>query len=225
MKGGDIQLKYKYNTYDPYPFGAHARIVEFIGTNKKVLEVGCATGYISKRLKENGCTVVGIEIDQSSAEIAKEHCIDVIVCDVESLNQLPYEQASFDVILYGDILEHLKYPQRVLQKFRVYLKDDGFLCISLPNVANWRMRLNLLFGKFEYTTGGLLDESHLRFFTKKTAEKLIRDSGFYIIKFDVTPSLPMFIPAKLRYGIAKLFPCLFGYQFLFVAKKDGNTDR
>ena len=215
-------VKLKYNVYDPYPFGSHAKMVKLIGTNKKVLEVGCATGYISKRLKENGCSVIGIEIDPISSEVAKRYCDDVIVDDVESLKEIPYKEKSFDVILFGDILEHLKYPQNILEKSEKYLKDDGFICISIPNIANWRIRLNLLFGKFEYTEGGLLDESHLRFFTKKTAEKFILDAGFRIIKFDVTPSLPLFIPGKVRYRIAKLFPSLFGYQFLFVAKENGE---
>lgn len=213
-------LKMKYKIYDPYPFGSHVKIIKLIGTNKRVLEVGCATGYISKRLKENGCSVIGMEIDPTSAEVAKRYCDDVIVDDVESLEEIPCKEKSFDVILFGDILEHLKDPQNTLEKFKKYLKDDGFICISIPNIANWRIRLNLLFGKFEYTEDGLLDESHLRFFTKKTAEKLILDAGFRIIKFDVTPSLPLFIPGKVRYRIANLFPSLFGYQFLFAAKKN-----
>jgi len=210
----------KYDSFDPDPYGACVKMVQSVGKNKRVLEVGCATGYISKKLKENACTVVGVEIDLESVKFAKKYCDNVIVGNVELLDEIPYEQKFFDVILFGDVLEHTVDPLMVLKRLKRYLKDDGYIVVSVPNVANYMIRLKLLLGKFEYQECGILDESHLRFFTFKTAKRLITDAGFHVTKFDVTPSLPLFIPNGLRYQIAKNFPSLFAFQFLILAKKD-----
>jgi len=212
----------KYNGVDPHaaanPYVAHAKLINFVGADKKVLEVGCATGSISRVLKRNRCSVIGIEIDPKSAEHARKYCDDVIVGDVESV-ELPYKDGFFDVIMFGDVLEHTINPLMVLKRLKRYLRDDGYIVVSIPNVANYVIRLKLLLGKFEYQEGGILDRSHLQFFTLRTAKRLITDAGFRIVKFDVTPSLPLFIPNWLRYRIAKTFPSLFAFQFLILASK------
>lgn len=200
-------------------------MIKLIGKNKKVLEVGCATGYISKRLKENDCTVAGIEIDRESAKVAKQYCENIIVGDVENLSELPYPEKYFDVLLFGDVLEHLKDPLFVLKKLKSWCKDDGYIICSIPNVAHIYVRLKLLFGKWDYEDIGLLDRTHLRFFTTGSAKKIIEDAGFKIEKIDFSPWIPLFRLRKfkcgcaLEYYIAKLRPALFASNLLVKARK------
>jgi len=214
--------KYKFN---PNPFGAHVQIIKGVGKNKKVLEIGCTTGYISKSLKENDCTIIGIEIDEESVKVAKEYCGNVIVADVENLSELPYPEKYFDVLLFGDILEHLKDPLRVMRNLKRYLSSDGYIVASIPNVAHIYPRLKLLFGKWDYEDIGLLDRTHLRFFTKRSARRLISDAGFKIEKMDLAPWIPLFGLRKFKWGraleyhIAKIRQTLFAFQFIIKARK------
>lgn len=214
----------KYDCFDSRPYSAHMLIVQLVGKNKKVLDVGCATGLLAKRLVENGCEVVGIEIDDESARFAKKYCKNVIVGDVELLEHIPYPEKYFDVIIFADVLEHLKDPQSVLVNFKKYLKRDGYIICSIPNVAHIYVRLNLLFGNWEYKDLGILDKTHLRFFTKKTAIRLIENAGYTIDKIYYTPWIPLFtlrkfyFGRKLEYYITKLCPTLFALQFVIKAK-------
>ncbi|MHA1274499.1 MAG: class I SAM-dependent methyltransferase [Candidatus Helarchaeota archaeon] len=203
------------------PYTAHSRMLELVGKDKTVLEVGCATGYISKKLKENGCKVTGIEINPQSAEIAKEYCEQIIVGNVEELKDLPLNRDYFDFILFADVLEHLLHPTRTLAKLKKYLKKDGKIFISLPNIANYRVRLNLLVGRFNYTEIGLLDKTHIRFFTIRTAKQLIKDAGLKLEGIDVAPSWNSSIKLlnKLYYVITRLFKGLLAYNILILASK------
>jgi len=214
----------KYDFFDPNPYGAHKRIVQLTGKNKKVLDVGCATGQVAKKLIENKCEVVGIEIDDESAQLAKKYCKDVIIGDIETLETLPYPEKYFDVIIFADILEHLKDPQAVLLKLKKYLRKDGYILCSIPNIAHIYIRLNLLLGKWEYRDAGILDRTHLRFFTRKTAIKLIEQAGYKIVEIYYTPWIPLFKLRKFHFGkrleyyIARLFPTLFALQIIIKAK-------
>jgi 2-polyprenyl-3-methyl-5-hydroxy-6-metoxy-1,4-benzoquinol methylase len=153
--------------------------LDFIGFDKKVLEFGCSTGYVSKILKERGCAVTGIEIDEEAAKTAEAYCERVIVGDIETIDynkQLSNEK--FDVALFGDILEHLKNPKTILLKVKDFLKERGYIVLSIPNVAHWSTRLDLMCGKFNYQELGILDDTHLRFFTKKTITNLLELCGY-----------------------------------------------
>lgn len=182
----------KYDFLNSNPYKNYMKIIQFTGKNKKVLDVGCSTGKLSKKLMKNGCEIFGIEIDEESAKIAKNHCKEVIIADVDLIESLPYPNEYFDVIIFSDILEHLKSPSDALKKFREYLKNDGYIIVSIPNIANWKIRLELLFGNFRYRSYGILDETHLKFFTKKSVKKLFLDGGFKIVKLEpaLGPSLP-----------------------------------
>ena len=159
--------------------------LDFIGFDKKVLEFGCSTGYVSKILKERGCAVTGIEIDEESAKTAEAYCERVIVGDIETIDynkQLSNEK--FDVALFGDILEHLKNPKTILLKVKDFLKEKGYIVISIPNIAHWSTRLDLLCGKFDYQELGILDDTHLRFFTKSSIINLLESCGYYVSSID-----------------------------------------
>jgi len=194
--------------------GSHAIVINSVGKNKKVLDVGCNKGYLSHKFKENGCHVVGIEADSKCAEIAKEFCDEVLIGDIEQIETLSYPDSYFDAIVFADILEHLKDPQRVLLKLGKYLSPDGIIIVSLPNIARLDIRLRLLFGKFNYEEAGILDKSHLRFFTLVTAKNLIQDSGYQILHINYSGSFSTFL---------RLLPAYFAFQFIIIAEKHKNA--
>jgi len=191
------------------PHSPHVKIVNWVGKTKRVLDIGCATGYLAEQMKKNGCYVVGVENDPDAANIAKQYCENVIIGDIEHLKKLPYPKEYFDVIVYSDILEHLRRPDLVLMRFKKYLATNGHVIASIPNTAIFSVRLKLLFGKFEYEEKGILDKTHLRFFTLKTAKSLFETSGYEVIEVDYTG------PASQM----KVFPTLFALQFILIAKK------
>lgn len=162
---------------------SHALIVELVGTGKRVLDVGCATGYLANVLARRGCKVVGIEVDPDAARCAEEVCEKVLVGDVEEMDlESQLEGDAFDVIVFGDVLEHLKYPTRALKQLEPFLRDEGHVVASIPNVAHGSVRLALLLrGEFRYRRLGLMDDTHLRFFTRESVERLLEDTGFLII--------------------------------------------
>ncbi|MEN6551801.1 MAG: class I SAM-dependent methyltransferase [Methanobacterium sp.] len=208
----------KYGFFSTYEYGVHQKIVDYVGQGKKVLDVGCAEGNLSQKMQENGCEVVGVELDERSAQMAQKYCHRIIIGDVEFIELNEEYKYYFDFILFADVLEHLRDPSHVLCKFKNYLKDDGKIIISLPNIANWRMRLNLLFGNFEYEESGLLDKSHLRFYNLKGVKKLLKDVDLELIELDVSLNgVTKF--AKLCYLISLKWPNLFAYQFLLITKK------
>jgi methionine biosynthesis protein MetW len=208
----------KYGFFNTYEYGVHQKIVNYVGKNKKVLDLGCAEGNLAAELQKNGCEVVGIELDERSAQIAEQYCQNVIVGDVESIELNERYKNYFDFILFADILEHLKEPSDVLRKFKYYVKDEGNIIISIPNITNWRMRLKLLFGNFDYEESGLLDKSHLRFYNFKGAKNLLSNSDLELYDFDVSLNGVKKL-AKLFYSISLLCPNLFAYQFLLIAKR------
>jgi 2-polyprenyl-3-methyl-5-hydroxy-6-metoxy-1,4-benzoquinol methylase len=187
--------------------GAHSKIIRYVGNHKKVLDVGCASGYLGKELARRGCRVVGIEIDPEAAKSAAEICEDVIVGDIE-ISDLHYPLGYFDVIICADILEHLKRPDLTLEKLRLYLRPKGLLIASIPNIAYWRIRLRLLLGEFEYKETGILDQTHLRFLTLKSARKLFKQAGFRLIGLDYIG------PPQL----VRILPTLLAMQFIIVAE-------
>jgi 2-polyprenyl-3-methyl-5-hydroxy-6-metoxy-1,4-benzoquinol methylase len=160
---------------------SHTLIVELVGYDKHVLDVGSSTGYLAEILVERGCRVTGIEIDPKAARQAEEHCERVIVGDVESLDLGDeLDEGSFDVIVFGDVLEHLKDPLQVLRRLKPFLGPRGYVVASIPNIAHGSVRLALMQGKFQYHSLGLLDNTHLRFFTRESLEQLFKDASLLI---------------------------------------------
>jgi len=168
------------------------KIVELVGFNKNVLEVGCATGYMSKVMKERGCRVLGVESDEEAAQQAKEYCDRLVLGDVESIDMIAeFGDEKFDVAVFSDVLEHLKNPSAVLLRVKELLRDEGYIAISVPNIAHGTIRLKLLMGNFDYEPMGLLDETHLRFFTKRSIIDLVESCGYFIEQVDyVTREIP-----------------------------------
>jgi 2-polyprenyl-3-methyl-5-hydroxy-6-metoxy-1,4-benzoquinol methylase len=155
----------------------HARVVRLVGTGRRVLELGPASGHMSRVLRDQGCSVVGIEVDPEMASVASEYCERMIVGDLDTLDlDAELGPDRFDVIVAADVLEHLKDPRSSLRRLREFLSPEGFFVISLPNVAHGSVRLALLEGRFPYQRVGLLDETHLRFFTRESIDELLDES-------------------------------------------------
>jgi O-antigen biosynthesis protein len=168
------------------------KMLGLIGNNKQVVDFGCATGYFAHLMARQQCTVTGVEINPEAAKTAEQYCQEVIVADLDFVSVkeiLPDRQ--FDVAVFGDVLEHLRNPWQVLQDTKQILKKDGYVVASIPNIAHGAIRLALLQGKFEYTEFGILDNTHLRFFTRKTVEDLLENSG-YLLKDIESTKLPFF---------------------------------
>jgi O-antigen biosynthesis protein len=166
---------------------SHTLMVELVGRGKRVLDVGCAAGDLAEVLAGRGCTVTGIEIDPEAAWQAEKYCERVIVGDVEDLDLSGnLGDEPFDVILFGDVLEHLKDPLRTLNRLKPSLRPEGYMVASIPNVAHGSVRLALMQGKFQYSPLGLLDATHLRFFTRESVEQLFEDAGFLITELERT---------------------------------------
>jgi 2-polyprenyl-3-methyl-5-hydroxy-6-metoxy-1,4-benzoquinol methylase len=157
---------------------SHTLMVELVGGTKRVLDVGCATGYLARALAERGCTVSGVEFDAESAEEARPHLERLVIGDLETMDMAEaFGDDRFDVIVFGDVLEHLRNPLPVLRGAKALLADRGSVVASIPNVAHGSVRLALLAGRFDYQDLGLLDATHVRFFTRSSVEDLFREAG------------------------------------------------
>ena len=162
---------------------AHAQVLHLVGQGKSVLEIGLASGYLSRRFVGAGCSVTGLEVDEALAQCAQQPGVKVICGSVEDEEVLRKVQATFDVIVLADVLEHLGRPERTLLRMRDFLNPGGYTVVSLPNIANWKTRVALFVGHFDYADTGILDRTHLRFFTKRSAEAMIREAGYEVLEF------------------------------------------
>ena len=160
---------------------AHSLVLQLVGFNKNILELGAAGGSVSTVLKERGNTVVAVERDGRQLDRLQEICDEVLITDLNWLDlNLKLNTRKFDVILADDVLEHCLYPELVLLQLHDLLAPGGYVIVSIPNIAHADVRLSLLSGKFEYQDQGLLDRTHIRFFTRATFNHFVEDNGFSI---------------------------------------------
>ena len=179
-------LKSKWNCNPMYSSDARTELIGMINRDSdahmEVLELGCALGSTLSRIKFlwPNANVHGVEYDEGIARIAGS-INDVIRGDVETMH-IPYDVEQFDYIICADVLEHLKDPEGALNRFLPYLKKDGCLIVSVPNVRYYAVCMMLMqYGRFDYADSGILDRTHLRFFTKATAEEMLENCGLEII--------------------------------------------
>ncbi|MBU1627807.1 class I SAM-dependent methyltransferase, partial [bacterium] len=165
---------------------SHKKMIEIVSPSSNVLEIGCANGFMSAKLKEKGCMVTGVELDHEFAEKAKKSCDKVIIGDIEDEKILGLLKGEFQHLIFGDILEHLKDPMYVVFKLKSLLSNDGSIIVSLPNIGIWWMRRDMLRGQFVYTNTGLLDRTHLRFFCYCTAKQFFQDLDLKIQDIHIT---------------------------------------
>jgi len=147
---------------------------------RRILDIGCGAGRLGQAIKlRQGAEVVGIERNQEAAQLARERLDRVLVGDVERLEP-DFAPGTFDVIVCGDILEHLRDPDRFLRRAREWLGTDGRVVASIPNVRHHSVVRSLLEGNWTYESAGLLDQDHVRFFTRREIEKLFYRAGFSV---------------------------------------------
>ncbi len=182
FRSRDTHLLYNWAIDIHDPKSMYAQMVLLTGKNKRVLDIGCATGYVAYELIKRGCSVVGVEANAPAAQKAREICDEVLVGDIETDAVAELVPGKFDVVLMGDVLEHLIDPEHILIKAKDWLKSEGYLIVSVPNIAHWTMRLRLLTGRFDYRILGLLDRAHLRFFTWRSFAAMLSRCGYSINK-------------------------------------------
>jgi SAM-dependent methyltransferase len=209
-----------YVDLDLRPRGGHAKLVSAVGSGRRVLDIGCSTGYLARILSERDNRVVGIEFDPDAAVRAREWCDEVFVGDAETV-ELPRRLGAFDVILCADIVEHLRDPVRFLERKRPLLRDGGRLVLSTPNIANWSIRASLMAGRFRYTDRGILDRTHTHFFTQQTLIEGLAAAGYGVEAIDFTIPVPLVGSPTVEaaaHAVGRLRPSLFAYQFIATAK-------
>ncbi|MBJ8111945.1 class I SAM-dependent methyltransferase [Bacillus cereus group sp. N6] len=180
---------------------------------KEVLDIGCSGGALGAAIKENGTRVSGIEAFPVAAEKAKERLDHVILGDIEKID-LPYEEEQFDCVIFGDVLEHLFDPWAVIEKVKPYIKENGVILASIPNVAHISVLAPLLAGNWTYTEYGLLDKTHIRFFTFNEMLRMFLKAGYSISKVDrVYIDHKMYEPLiEELYGICKKYRLGSGFM-------------
>lgn len=172
--------KYEFTLNTSEMNDSHMGLAVRIKSQQRILELGCSSGYLSKFLTEElACHVVGVDIDGAAAQQAEAFCEQVIVADLDSdawLKEIAGQQ--FDVVLCADVLEHLKNPAALLASLKPFLHTDSRLLASIPNVAHASIRLELLQGHFDYESLGLLDDTHLHFYTRDGLILMLMQAGY-----------------------------------------------
>lgn len=200
----------------------------YIASGARVLELGCSTGRDSEALTGRGCSVVGVELDPQAAAQAAVWCERVVVCDLDTSNlPLLIGHDAFDAILAADVLEHLRDPARLLRSLTSLLAPNGTVVASVPNIAHGSIRLSLLQGRFAYEEVGILDRTHLRFFTAESLPRLFEEAGYELTTLDRL-ELPIdygqrYDPIALPPGCedaVRSLPDALTYEFVAVARRD-----
>lgn len=208
---------------------SHNLVLSVIGAGRgrRALDVGCAQGHLLAELASRDWECVGVDTDTDDVAACVERGLVAVELDItnDPLERL----GTFDLVVFADVLEHLPEPHRVLQDFHSLLNPDARVVISVPNVAHVSVRAQLLFGRFRYSARGILDSTHLRFFTHQTIIDLLIDADFTIDQI-MASAVPLEIvwPAitKTRFGrkilaLNDLLPRFwkggFAYQFIVLA--------
>ncbi len=196
------------------------RVLEQSGTH--VVDVGCSGGELGARLRPEGRHVTGIDI--AAFGDVKENCDEVIECDLDGPDQLPLADNSADVVVLADILEHLRDPLDRLRDAVRIVRPDGVVIVSIPNVGHLYPRVRIATGMFDYDSRGILDRTHLRFFTRRSMTRLMTDAGLDVLEMDATGFVGdgSAIPTRALRWIEsvgrRVRPTLFAYQFVAVCR-------
>jgi methionine biosynthesis protein MetW len=187
-------------------------ILEMLGEAKMILDIGCAGGELGEIIKkEKAAAVFGIEISQNAAERAGQKLNKVFCFDVSrKFEEWPAElkEIRFEKIILSELLEHLFYPEDLLEKIKKIMAPGAEIIITVPNFLFWKNRLKIFSGNFEYQAEGLMDRGHIHFFTCQSLMHLIENCGFKILE------TKHHIPTRGVKLLGRVFPGLFAYQFI-----------
>ena len=199
-----------------------------IPPDSSVLDLGAGDGHLGSAVRANVAHLTGVEADPLAASTAEAATYDRWI--TAQLSPDLSVGRVFDFVVCADILEHLPSPEEMLRAIHEWLKPGGTILLSIPNVANISVRAALLSGRFPYSDRGLLDRTHLRFFTRRSAINLVAECGFRVERVTATAmpvelAWPLFTRLPLRplsraltLAAARLWPTLFGYQFVIEAR-------
>ena len=212
--------------YDGPPNEAVLRL--FLPTDRTVLDLGCGAGANARILRERGLVVDGVTASESEGVSAERWCERVFVHDLEC--GLPPELGpNYDVVLASHVLEHLRQPDALLRDIRRILgARTSRLIVAIPNLLFYKNRVALFFGRIEYQDAGLMDRTHYKWYTYESCQRLLESGGFQVERRLADGSGPLgpmravfstWMSNRIDGAFCRLFPGLFGYQFIFVARK------
>jgi len=218
------------------PRSSHQQIIGHVLRLRRqpVLDVGAAQGILGQLLQGSGLEIDAVEMHPQWAEDARPFYRRVFNNTIEDA---PLPERTYQTVLCGDVLEHTVDPVAVLRRLRRAATDDATFIVSLPNVAHLAVRMMLLFGRFPRMEKGILDKTHLHFFTRDTAEATLRDAGLRVESASVTGvpleelwragegRLLFRAIRKMQHAALTLMPRVFGYQWVFVARPSDEIAR
>lgn len=206
---------------------SHVQVIDLVGSSERVLDVGCWTGDLGRVLKEQGAHVTGFELDADAAATAAKHLDAVTVGDLDRSRLTDhFGDERFDAIIFADVLEHVYDPAGVLADATALLAPGGRIVISVPNVTHGSLRLAHLQGRWTTTDTGLLDHTHIRFFTRERLVALVEGAGLVVDDLRATVIDPFgceveIDPAGLPAGViawVREQPDAYVYQFQLAAR-------
>jgi glycosyltransferase involved in cell wall biosynthesis len=218
--------------YKSDPLSSHGQLLSYLAERKgaEVLDLGCSDGMLSMQIRSLGHTVTGVDLEEHPKVHGRVDKFVQANLDFGLPSDLP---ASVDVVVCADVLEHVRQPEVLLEELAPRLTAGGAVLASIPNFGHWYPRFRTLLGVFDYDRRGILDRTHVRFFTRRSFERMARGAGYQVRRVGAT-GLPFdvadrggsgSVSAKLKpiraidRALVKLRPQLFAYQFLYELKR------
>ncbi len=167
------------------------RVFERKTKKGRLLDVGCGAGALGEALGQMGWEVWGIEQHPDAVQRAEKRLAKVVPADLQDIENIGETLGgqSFDALVFSDVLEHLADPVGVLRRYLSFLEDDGEVVVSVPNAVVWTNRFSILFGRLQYAETGVMDKTHLRFFTFKSARQVMEEAGLTVVEQAHTPHI------------------------------------
>lgn len=204
----------RYEYSDNSPYEVQSIVSSLVSPYSRVLEIGCGTGALGKSLLlSKNIIYEGIEPSLERSKLARTK--GLTVHNSYLTNELIGKLGKYDSVILADVIEHIPDPSELLDLTKPLLNADGVLILSVPNVAHWSMRLSLLLGKFEYSQTGILDATHLRWFTKSSLIKYVENCGFSVERVEVSSGYSLDAYRSFRRIFGHLLPLAWARFLLF----------